>query len=243
MPNDQPDQPGLGQSWTRRARWRPPRRTARSGPCRTCPRGAARGRRAAGVEPQHRDVGEGGQPAGRLAEDVAVHGAAVRGQRVEGHQRRAGSRSSGQRQLADERQAVGGVQLDVLAAGRQDGPGARLHKGVVPTRAVSLGSRRHFQDPRGGPRSAPPAGGVPVPALVRPPTLSAGQTTTWGTPGGVVGAAGAGVGTGRSGAGDGADDPLAAGYCSRPRRCRGRGPGSAAHRHGGGTLARGMVDS
>ena len=31
-----------------------------------------------------------------------------------------GSRSSGQRQLADEGQAVGGVQLDVLPAGGQD---------------------------------------------------------------------------------------------------------------------------
>jgi hypothetical protein len=90
--------------------------------------GAARAGRAAGVEPEHGDVGQRRQPPGRLAQHVRVHVAAVRGQRVQGDQGRGGCargavRVDRQGELADQGQAVGGVQLDVLAVRGQDGQG------------------------------------------------------------------------------------------------------------------------
>ena len=73
---------------------------------------------APGVEPEHGQVGEGGQAVGRLAEHVAVHHPALGGQRVQadegGH--RVAVRGLGE--LADQRQAVGGMQGDLLPAAR-----------------------------------------------------------------------------------------------------------------------------
>ncbi len=70
--------------------------------------GAPHTRRAPRVEPQHGQVGQGRQPPGRLAENVAVHHPAVRGQRVQADQR--GHRRPVQRpgQLPDQPQTVGG---------------------------------------------------------------------------------------------------------------------------------------
>jgi len=87
---------------------------------------ATRRRRAAGVEPEHRDVREGGQPPGGLAEDVRVHVAAVRRQRVQGDQRRRRRAIRGYGELADQRESVRGVQLDVLAPRGQHGQGSDL---------------------------------------------------------------------------------------------------------------------
>ena len=81
---------------------------------------------ATGVEAQHRQAGHGRQPVGRLAQQVAVHHAAVRRQRVQadqgGHRRSAG----GQRQLPHQRQAVGGADGDRLPAGGQHRAGPDL---------------------------------------------------------------------------------------------------------------------
>ena len=91
---------------------------------------AARRRRAARVEPQHGEIGEGGQPRGGLAEDVRVHEPARRGQRMQRHERRDGFAVRGQRELADQRQPVERLEFDVLPARGQQHRSADLH--VMP---------------------------------------------------------------------------------------------------------------
>jgi hypothetical protein len=88
---------------------------------------AAGGLRAAGVEAQHREVRLRGQPGGGLAEDVRVHEPAGRRQRMQRHERGDRVAIRRQRELADERQTVLGLELDVLPSCRQDRSGADLH--------------------------------------------------------------------------------------------------------------------
>ena len=90
---------------------------------------SARRRRAAGVEPQHGEVGQGGQPSGGLAEDVRVHEPAGGGQRMQRHERRDRLAIRRQRELADEGQPVERLELDVLPARRQQS-GPRISTSV-----------------------------------------------------------------------------------------------------------------
>ena len=69
-------------------------------------------RGAAGVEPEHGQIRHGRQAIGRLAQQVAVHHPAVRGQRVYADQGRHRVALGGQRQLAHQRQPVRRVQGD-----------------------------------------------------------------------------------------------------------------------------------
>jgi hypothetical protein len=81
---------------------------------------------AAGVEPQHREVGERRQPVRHLLQQVAVHHPAVGGQGVQAHQGGDRRTVQRQRQLADEGQAVGRVQRDGPPVGGQHRVGADL---------------------------------------------------------------------------------------------------------------------
>src|SRR5690606_24982257 len=92
---------------------------------------AAVGGGAPGVEAQHRQVGQRGQPVGGLLVDVAVHEAAVGRQRVQRHQGRRRRPVLRQGELADQGQTVAGVQLDRLTPGGQHGGRANLH--VAPS--------------------------------------------------------------------------------------------------------------
>ena len=80
-------------------------------------------RRAAGVEPKDRDVGQRREAVGRLLEDVAVHVAAVGGQRVQCDQRGDRVAFEGQGQLPDQAQAIGRMELDVATACWKDRAG------------------------------------------------------------------------------------------------------------------------
>src|SRR5690606_38038622 len=82
-------------------------------------------------------------------EDVAVHHSAVRGQRVQADHRGHRLPVLRQGELADEGQTVGGVQLERLATGGQDGGTGDLHGSILPASG-----------------SAVPAGPVPVPPLL-----------------------------------------------------------------------------
>ena len=75
-----------------------------------------------------------GQPGRRLADDVRVHEAAGGRQRMQRHERRNGRPVERRGELADEREPVGRVQLDLLAARRA----ARCPPGSRPC------SRRHL---------------------------------------------------------------------------------------------------
>ena len=88
VPNDQPSSHGSGRSAPPRPVERgqqvqpfawPPSKAALAGP--------RRARRPAGVEAQHGQPGERGQPPRRLAQHVAVHHPAVRRQRMEADER------------------------------------------------------------------------------------------------------------------------------------------------------------
>ncbi len=81
-------------------------------------RGTAWGVHPAEVEPQNSQIGEGGKPRRRLPQDVRVHEATSGGQRVQGYESGDGVAALRERELADQREAVGGVQLHVLPAGR-----------------------------------------------------------------------------------------------------------------------------
>jgi hypothetical protein len=76
---------------------------------------------AAGVEPQHGDAGERGEPVRRLAEQVAVHHAAVSRQRVQADHRGHRVAVDGQGQLPHQVDAVGRLQRQRLALRREDG--------------------------------------------------------------------------------------------------------------------------
>ncbi len=95
------------------------------------------------VESEHRHPQQRRQPVGGLADDVGVHETAVGGQRVQAQQRGDGIAVGRQRQLPDQCQPVGGVQLDFFTACREPdgGPeldgltgGGRGHPGTVAAR-------------------------------------------------------------------------------------------------------------
>ena len=71
---------------------------------------------AAGVESQHREIGEGGQARGRLPQDVRVHEPARGRQRMQRDERCDRLAIERRRQLAHEGEAVGRVQLDLFAS-------------------------------------------------------------------------------------------------------------------------------
>ena len=155
-------------------------------------------RRAPGVEPQHREVGQGRQPPGRLAQHVAVHHAAVGGQRVQadqgGHRgRSAGSASSPTRRRPSavcssmssrragriELARIGGLTGSVSPAaavggGRGDGV-RRSRGGGGPTRAGQRGPGAAGVAVSGVPGSARPARPVPGPPAPGVPVPPVGQ--------------------------------------------------------------------
>ena len=94
---------------------------------------------------------------------MAVHHAAVRGQRVQAHDGRHRIAIRGQRDLADERDTVGGLQLDVGAAGRQDR--IRPNGGHVVNSSHGGARSSSPDDPRRTVVPRPPARGVPMPPI------------------------------------------------------------------------------
>ena len=74
----------------------------------------------AGVEPQHRDVGECRQAPGGLAEHVGIHESAVRGQGMQRDEGRARGDDRGDGQFSHEAQSIARVQFDVFAVARKD---------------------------------------------------------------------------------------------------------------------------
>ena len=144
VPNDQPTSHGIGQAPTGALGDRG--RQVEPLAARVVERalaGARRARRAAGVEAQHREVGQRRQPPGRLAQDVAVHHAAVRGQRVQADQGRDRRSRQRQRQLADQRAA----RRRCAGAAARAGPAARssrrsdVRSSVAPRAAGDRRSR------------------------------------------------------------------------------------------------------
>ena len=148
VPNDQPTSQMLGRSAN--SAYSTAAATSNRSPTAVVERALARALhagRAAGVEPQHRDVGQRRQPVGRLAEQVAVHHAAVGGQRVQADHR--GHRVALRRQceLAHQAQPVGRLQRDrVRRAGRTELPRIRsvmsLSASWPSTRCASADVRR-----------------------------------------------------------------------------------------------------
>ena len=114
--------------------------------------------RAAGIEPEDRQVGQGWQPVRGLAQQVAVHHAALRRQRMQADQGRDGRAVSRLRELADQRQPVRGHEGDVLPPGGQHCAGRDLSHRVLSV-GLQPGAR-----PAG---PSLPAGVVPVPPLLR----------------------------------------------------------------------------
>ena len=163
---------GAAGRGTRRTRSPPRRRTARHRASSNAPSLVpARRRRAAGVEPQHGDVGQGGQPVGRLAEDVAVHEAAVRGQRVQASP----AWRPGRGPAAARARRRGSARPRCAARCPRGGPAGRCRTAPPPGRAclsAPVGHRCSRSSLPGSSRwssgAGGPAGGVPVPALVQP---------------------------------------------------------------------------
>lgn len=89
-------------------------------------RGSPGGGGSACVEPEDRKIGHRRQAVSGLLEDVAVHEATMGGQRMQRHQRRDRVTVGRYSELADERQTVSGVQLDIVAASREDRAGPHL---------------------------------------------------------------------------------------------------------------------
>src|SRR5690606_24472856 len=82
---------------------------------------------ASSVEPQYRDVGEGGQPGGRFADYVTVHHPLGGGEGVKEDDGRYRVVVLGKGEFADERQPVRGVQGDGAPPGGEHGARTDLH--------------------------------------------------------------------------------------------------------------------
>ena len=179
------------------------------------------------VEAQHRQPGQGREPPGGLAQQVAVHHPALRGQRVQADQRRDRRTVQRQRQLPDQAQPVGGVQGDRPALGRQDGVRADVgHRPTLASRrsAVAGGvlAAVHL-DAAPAPRR--PARRVPVPPVVRA-ALRPGHHVRR-PPGEHLVAAGAAVRAARGAAGHRAHDvPVLDPLAGRHERTGGLLPGA-----------------
>jgi len=74
-----------------------------------------RRRGAAGVEAQHREGGEGGQPSGCLSQDVRIHETAMGRQRVQKDKSRDRRPVERHREFADQRQAIGRGERNVFS--------------------------------------------------------------------------------------------------------------------------------
>ena len=147
--------------------------------------GAAHARRAPGVEAQHGQPGQRRQPPGRLAEDVAVHHAAVGGQRVQADQ--GGHRLAGRpgRASSPTRVRPSAVCSSMSSRrGGQDRVGTDEHAHLIASCAVTGRVAVAHRVSRSAGSRARQHAGVPVPAVgLGRPARRSGQATTCGTPG------------------------------------------------------------
>ena len=131
VPNDQP----TSQAWAGRPpgtrRWPRPHRAARLAVAELAVAAAVLGRGAPGVETQHGQVSQRRQPVGRLAQQVAVHHAAVGGQRVQADQRRHRVPAGGPGDFTDQFETVRGVQFTIQCSRRAGSTVAALISLIV----------------------------------------------------------------------------------------------------------------